>query len=74
MGVETFVEATAEGKATYAANGFRFRKLFWMDATRDDASPRWTQLEREMGTPIPLFLMVRPRGGGDGKGEEKRAG
>lgn len=71
MGVETFVEATAEGKPTYAANGFRYEKLFWLDATKNDPSPRWTELEKEMQTPIPLFLMVRPKGGGFGKHERR---
>lgn len=70
LGLETFVEATAEGKPTYAANGFRYVDTFLMDAVKNDPSPRWMELEKELRTPIPLFLMVRPKGGGFGKHEK----
>ena len=71
LGIDAIVEATAEGKPTYAANGFRYVETFWLDPTKNDPSPRWMELEKEMRTPIPLFLMVRPRGGGFGKGERE---
>ena len=67
MGVDTIVEAMQEGKPTYAANGFRYKNTILMDPTKDDASPRWRELEKEMGTPIPLFLMVRPPKGAAAK-------
>ena len=69
LGVETIVEAMPEGRPTYAANGFRYVETILMDPTKNDPSPRWMELEREMQTPIPLLLMVRPKGGGFGKHE-----
>lgn len=70
LGVETFVEAMQEGKPTYAANGFRYIHTFLLDPTKNDASPRWIELEKELRTPIPLFWMVRPKGGGFEKHEK----
>ncbi|KAL8730064.1 MAG: hypothetical protein Q9181_004795 [Wetmoreana brouardii] len=71
LGVDAIVEAMAAGKPAYAANGFRYVKTFWLDPTKNDPSPGWTELEQEMQTPIPLSLMVRPKGRSFGKQEGK---
>ncbi|KAK3167520.1 hypothetical protein OEA41_010647 [Lepraria neglecta] len=69
LGIESIVEATAEGRSCYEANGFRYMHTFHMDPTKNNPSPTWLALEKELQTPIPLFLMWRPKGGKFVEGE-----
>lgn len=69
LGIESIVEATAEGKPCYRANGFRYISTFHLDPAKNDPSPLWLAMEREFQTPIPLFLMWRPKGGRFVEGE-----
>ena len=63
LGIESIVEATAEGRPCYMANGFRYISTFHCDPTKNDESAEWLALSRRLQTPIPLFLMWRPKGG-----------
>ncbi len=69
LGIEAIVEATAEGRPCYAANGFRYINTFHCDPTKNDPSREWMALEKRLRTPIPLFLMWRPKGGKFVEGE-----
>lgn len=69
LGIESIVEATAEGRPCYEANGFRYISTFHIDPTKNNPSREWLALEKELRTPIPLFLMWRPVGGKFVEGE-----
>jgi len=63
MGLESFVEASAEGKCLYEKWGFlHFDTLSVNTKIHSHPSAEWQRLEREL-SPSPQYLMWRPMGG-----------
>jgi len=63
MGVDSFVEASKQGKLLYEKWGFlHFDSLIVNTKIDDHPSAEWKRLEREL-PPSPQCLMWRPVGG-----------
>lgn len=63
LNLETFIEATDDGKPCYEASGFVYMGTNYWEAAKRNPSERWKELERYFQTPIHTYLMWRPVGG-----------
>ncbi|KAG8532975.1 uncharacterized protein KY384_001757 [Bacidia gigantensis] len=59
------MEATDAGKPLYEACAFKYTE-------KKDPSPRWSELEKYMDTPVPNHLMWRQARGVDKAPSEQR--
>ena len=58
LGLESFIEATPEGKPLYEAFGFKVLEVKELDVTKPDASEVWLEAER-LVTPFKWWSMHR---------------
>ena len=63
LGLEAFVEATDDGKPCYEHHGFTYMNTVYMDPAKRNPSKKWSEMEKELRTPVHLYLMWRPKGG-----------
>ena len=71
LGLESFIEATSNGKYLYAEYGYRLVKVVNVNMARTNASDEWTRLKEKL-LPIGYTAMWRPVGGIWDAGEPQR--
>lgn len=63
LGLETFIEATDDGKPCYEALGFVYMGTHYWESAKRNPSKEWSRWSAYLGTPIHTYLMWRPVGG-----------
>ena len=63
LGLETFIEATDDGKPLYEACGFTYMSTNYWESVKRNPSKKWIELSEYFQTPIHNYLMWRPKGG-----------
>lgn len=63
LGLDIFVESTEHGCGFYEACGFKVLEDFNLTATKENPSPEFTRLVKELQLPCHGYYMKRPKGG-----------